>query len=169
MSAAAPPAWLSIARTKIGAREMPGPGSAAWIKSMWLALKGGAWFWGAYGQDDSKLPWCGAFVAWALQRAQCAYPVRYASAKAWLDWGEPCGADLGAVAVLLRDGGGHVGFVDAVSQDGRYIRLVGGNQGDAVSASWFSAGRVLGYRRPVGASLHDPAVMAVGNLSLSEA
>ncbi len=163
------PTWMTAARTKLGTRETPGPGFNAWIRSMWLGLRGGQWFWRTYGQDDSKLPWCGAFVAWAMQQAQHDYPARYASARAWLEWGEPCGADLGAVAVLQRPGGGHVGFVDAVSEDGRFVRLLGGNQGDAVSVAWFSASRVLGYRKPPGADLDDPAVMAVGAMSLSEA
>ena len=163
------PLWMTAARSKLGTREKPGPGVNAWIRSMWLGLRGGAWFWNHYGRDDTKLPWCGAFVAWAMQQAGHDYPARYASARAWADWGEPCGADLGAVAVLTRNGGGHVGFVDAVSEDGRHIRLLGGNQGDAVSLAWFSAGRVLGYRRPASVQLGAPAVMAVGPLSTSEA
>jgi uncharacterized protein (TIGR02594 family) len=163
------PLWITAARAKLGTRETPGPGVTAWIHQMWLGLRGGAWFWRHYGSDDSKLPWCGAFCAWAMQQARHDYPARYASARAWLDWGEPCGADLGAVAVLQRRGGGHVGFVDAVSADGRFVRLLGGNQGDAVSQAWFSASRVIGYRRPVGADLPAPAVLAVGPMSLSEA
>lgn len=163
------PGWVAAARAQLGKAEVPGPGFNAWVKAMWLGLKGGAWFWNAYGKDDSKLPWCGAFCAWALQQAGQAYPTRYASAKAWMDWGEACGADLGAVAVLHRSGGGHVGFVEAVSEDGRFIRLLGGNQGNAVSLAWFPASRVVGYRRPVAIELGDPAVMAVGALSISEA
>jgi len=162
------PLWMAAARSMIGTTETPGPGVTAWVRSMWQGLRGGAWYWRAYGQDDSKLPWCGAFCAWAMQQARQDYPARYASARAWMEWGEPCGADLGAVAVLQRPGGGHVGFVDAVSEDGLHIRLLGGNQGNAVSLAWFRASRVLGYRKPLSVELSDPAVVAVGPMSLSE-
>ena len=163
------PLWLSLLRTKIGTHELPGAGFNPWIRSLWMELKGGAWYWKAYGQDDSLLPWCGAACAWALQRSKQPFPVRYASALAWLDWGVACGPELGAVAILRRKGGGHVGFVDAVSPDGMYVRLVGGNQDDQVSARWFSFDRIEGYRKPPGVMLTAAAVLPAGQTSYSQA
>lgn len=163
------PEWLEHARSKIGTAEVPGPGFNPWIKNLWLGLRGGTWFWSAYGQDDSKLPWCGAFCAWAVLKAGHVHPAKYASALAWLGWGEPCGPELGAVAVMRRKGGGHVGFVDAVTPDGQYVRLVGGNQNDKVSAAWFSFDRIEAYRKPPGAVLVAAATLPLGTLSTSQA
>ena len=163
------PDWLNLARTRLGTSEVPGPGFNPWIKNMWLTLPGGAWYWKTYKQDDSLLPWCGGFCAWALQGAGHRFPQRYASALAWLDWGETCGPELGAVAVLKRKGGGHVGFVDAVSPSGQYVRLVGGNQNDKVSAEWFSFDKIEGYRKPPGVVLVAAATLPLGSLSTSQA
>ena len=136
---------------------------------MWMGLRSGAWYWNAYGKDDSKLPWCGAFCAWAMQQAKFDYPARYASARAWLDWGQACGQELGAVAVLRRAGGGHVGILDAITPDGGWVRLIGGNQGDAVSAEWFPVGSVIGYRKPAFVELEAPQILALGEISTSQA
>lgn len=161
--------WLDEARRHLGQREVPGPRSNGWIRDLWLSLPGGAWFWKTYGEDDTKLPWCGAFCAGVLQRCGIEIPKRYASALAWLEWGEDCGPGLGAVAVLTRQGGGHVGFVTAVSPDGQFVRLLGGNQDDGVTEAWFKAERVTGYRRPPGQSLGGTLFARVGSMSASEA
>lgn len=146
-------AWIAHAYTHIGQKEVPGPGVNAWIKSLWGSLKGGEWFWGQYGNDDSKLPWCGAFVAKCMQDSGFKIPERYASAKAWLEWGSPLSEPaVGAVVVFTRDGGGHVGFVVGADQRGR-LMVLGGNQGDAVSIAPFELSRVAGYRWPPGTEI----------------
>lgn len=170
MTAQSDPAWLAEARRHIGQREIPGPASNGWIRDMWLSLKGGAWYWRTYGEDDTELPWCGAFVARCMQAAGREYPARYASALAWASWGEAVpGPSYGAIAVLTRNGGGHVGIVTAVSRDGRRIQLLGGNQGDSVSEAWFNAERVAAYRVPQGYRAATAPVAAVGQMSRSEA
>lgn len=170
MTAPPDPGWLAEARRHIGQREVPGPASSGWIKSLWLGLKGGAWFWKHYGEDDTALPWCGAFVAHCMQAAGREFPARYASALAWASWGEAVpGPSYGAVAVLTRNGGGHVGFVTGVSRDGRRIKLLGGNQGDSVCEAWFNADRVTAYRVPPGYRAATAPVAAVGQMSRSEA
>jgi uncharacterized protein (TIGR02594 family) len=165
------PAWLIEARRHIGQREVPGPGSNAWIKSLWLRLPGGAWFWKHFGSDDSKLPWCGAFVASVMDTCGHQYPKKYASAKAWLDWGtwleHP---EVGCVVVFARDGGGHVGFV--VGRDlHKNLLVLGANQGDAVSIAAFRQDRVMGYRWPSDAMAPVAAALPLGaaDLSRSEA
>ena len=87
----------------LGQREVPGPGASAWIRSIWMGLRGGSWFWTSIGKgDDSKLPWCGAFVAHVFQGCHMEYAQRYASAKAWLEWGTKLSdAALGAVVVFV--------------------------------------------------------------------
>lgn len=135
-----------------------------------MGLRGGAWFWQHYGEDDTQLPWCGAFVAHCVAAAGVDYPARYASALAWSGWGEAVpGPVHGAVAVLTRNGGGHVGFVTGVSKDGRKVRLLGGNQNDQVCEAWFDTGRVTAYRVPPGHHAPRTAVAEVGSMSRSEA
>jgi|GEM_PF-3303539 len=164
------PTWLRTAREWIGQREVPGPASNSWIKDLWHRLRGGAWFWKHYGEDDSKLPWCGAFCAAVFDECGMPYPKQYASALAWRQWGEATPPRLGALAVLQREGGGHVGFVTARSPGHQYVQLLGGNQGDAVSLAWFPTWRVVAYRKPLAWGELPPApYREPGKLSESEA
>lgn len=165
--------WVEEARLYLGQREVPGPGSNGWIKAMWLSLRGGAWYWTHFGSDDSKLPWCGGFMAFVFQNVKIAIPSAYGRALAWLEWGQACGPAYGAVAVLARPGAGagHVGIVTAVSVDGSHVRLIGGNQGDGVTEAWFKTERVQGYRQPVGEMLGQTVYARVDTqrMSISEA
>jgi uncharacterized protein (TIGR02594 family) len=145
--------WIEEARKHIGQKEVAGVESNSWIKSIWFKLKGGAWFWTAYGEDDSKLPWCGAFAALCVQEAGIAPPKEYASAKAWLGWGvDMINPAYGCVVIFTRTGGGHVGFVVGIDAAGR-LMVLGGNQGDAVSIAPFARIRAAGYRWPTGVPL----------------
>jgi uncharacterized protein (TIGR02594 family) len=144
------PRWIIAARQRIGMKETPGPGSNSLIKAMWLKLKGGAWYWTHFGSDDSKLPWCGAFVAMTMDECGIAYPKNYASAKAWAEWGERLiGPAYGCIVVFDRAGGGHVGIVVGQDKFGRLL-VLGGNQGDAVSVVPFERARAIAYRSPPG-------------------
>lgn len=161
---------IEAARKYVGQKEVPGSGVNEWIKELWLGLPGGKWYWDTYGKDDSKLPWCGAFVARCCQDCGIPFPTKFAGALEWASWGEPAGgAMLGAVAVLKRSGGGHVAIVTGVSDDGQMVRLLGGNQNDAVNEAWFQIGRVTAWRKPVGAQLEKASVAKVSTLSHSEA
>lgn len=149
------PRWLTEARKHLGQKEVPGAASNPWIKAMWLKLKGGLWFWNAYGTDDSKLPWCGGFMAFCFDAVGIAYPAKYASAKEWLAWGTPLPQPIvGCVVIFDRAGGGHVGLVTGKTQDGR-LMVLGGNQKDGVCELPFDRARAIGYRWP----LPGPAVL----------
>jgi len=142
------PTWITEARKHIGEKEIPGAASSAWIHSIWLKLKGGAWMWKAYGGDDSKLPWCGAFVAFCLKEVEINPPDKYASAREWAFYGTPLvGPIPGCIVVFSRDGCGHVGFVVGVDEKNR-LMVLGGNQGDSVKISPFERNRVVSYRWP---------------------
>ena len=160
---------IQIARKYLGQKEVAGPASNPWIKKMWSALSGGDWFWKSYGSDDGKLPWCGAFVATVCKEAGLPYPKGFASAKSWQDWGQPCLPCQGCIAVLGREGGGHVGIVTGMTGDGKFVRLLGGNQGDAVSEAWFVTSRVIAYRRAVDVQMPAVQLASVGTMSSSEA
>jgi len=135
------PIWLAHARKYIGLKEVPGPKSnptiLAWLKS----LK--AWW------AEDATPWCGTFVAHCMQESKIVLPKHWYRAKDWLNWGVsvPLSAPtLGCIAVLGREGGGHVFIV--TKQNATYVWGVGGNQSDGVNEAKFLKSRVLGYRWP---------------------
>ena len=161
---------LTQARQYLGQKEKPGAASNPFIERVWLALPGGKWFWDSAQKDDGKVPWCGAFVAFLCHELGLDYPKRYASARSWAKWGQPATpAAYGSVAVLVRDGGGHVAITTGMSPDGKHVRLVGGNQGDAVTEAWFPIARVIAWRRMPDELLAESPIAALGALSKSEA
>lgn len=157
------PAYLTIARRDIGLREIKGPKHAGRIVQMLQRL--GAWW------RDDETPWCGVAVGAWLTAAGLPIPKHYYRALAWADYGNGLALPRqGAIAVLTRKGGGHVALVTGATPDYKHVRLLGGNQGDAVSEAWFPAARVTAYRVPLGISLEPRvALAALGALSTSEA
>jgi uncharacterized protein (TIGR02594 family) len=103
----------------------------------------------AYGGDET--PWCSAFVNWVMQKA--SYPATWkAYARSWLAYGERLDQPrYGAIVILWRDSPeswmGHVGFFVDRSGD-RAIKILGGNQNNAVNVAAYPRYRVLGYRWP---------------------
>lgn len=149
------PQWLEFAEQHIGQSEVPGAGSSVWIKNLWFALKGG-WLWKQYGEDDSRLAWCGAFVAFCLKAVDLPVPVAWYRASAYLEWGVKLEQPrLGCICVISRVGGHHVFFPVAISKDGKRIVGFGGNQSDKVRYSVFDATTVKGYRWPACVPLGD--------------
>ena len=135
--------WMAIARKELGIHETPGPKATARIveydKSTDLAA------------TSDEVAWCSSFANWVMQKAGY-HGTRSAWARSWLDWGrEPTDAEFweGVIVVLERGpNSGHVAFLEDWA-DGR-VKLLGGNQGDAVSLAWFPMDRVIGYRIPKG-------------------
>lgn len=156
------PNYLTAARRDIGLREIKGPKHAGRIVQMLARL--GAWW------RDDETPWCGVAVASWLSETGHQIPKHYYRALAWADYGDRCAGPLqGAIAVLSRKGGGHVGLVTGVTRDGKHVRLLGGNQNDAVNETWFPATRVTAYRLPAGAPRAVATVAPLGTISTSEA
>lgn len=156
------PAYLTAARRDIGLREIKGPKHAGRIVKMLQRL--GAWW------RDDETPWCGVAMAAWMAEAGYSYPKHYYRALAWSEWGRPTPGPMhGAVAVLKREGGGHVGIVTGVSPDGRHVRLLGGNQNDAVNEAWFAARRIVAYRGPRDENLSTAIKAPAGTMSKSEA
>lgn len=162
--------YLDVARAWLGVAEVKGGQSNPKIQALWLALPGGAWFWNHFGRDDSRLPWCGAFVAHVLVQSGFDIPKNYARALEWAHYGTLSSEwAIGAIAVLKRDGGGHVGFVTGINAPGTMVRVLGANQDDAVNERWFSVDRIAAVRQPVGIKLNLAPIAYVGELSKSEA
>jgi len=157
----AEPSYLTAARRDIGLREIRGPKHAGRILAMLQRL--GAWW------RDDETPWCGVAVGAWLSESGYVIPLHYYRALAWAEYGDRLpGPRQGAIAVLTRKGGGHVGIVTGVTLTGSHVRLLGGNQDDAVKESWFPAERITAYRAPHGVGLVAPVVGKVGTLSQSE-
>lgn len=156
------PKYIQIARRYLGLREIKGPQHNSVIVGWLRRLR--AWW------ADDETPWCGVAMAAWMSEAGLPYPKAYYRAMAWKEYGIPCAVPaLGAIAVLTRPGGGHVGIVTGVSRDRTKIRMIGGNQGDMVSESWFDAGRVAAYRLPPGGVAFPAPIASVGAMSSSEA
>ena len=105
---------------------------------------------GGVSLDPAVTAWCAAFVnATLAQSGQQGTGSNMA--RSFMNWGQ--GVDQpqpGDLAVFSRGDPngpfGHVGFFEGYNPDGT-IRVLGGNQGDAVSVSSYSPDRLLGFRR----------------------
>jgi uncharacterized protein (TIGR02594 family) len=92
--------------------------------------------------------WCGAFMDLVLKRT--GHRGGGNLAKAYASYGtRVSGPQVGAIAVLRRGGGGHVGVVSGVDPNGNPI-IVSGNHNRTVAESVYPAGRVTAYVLPGG-------------------
>ena len=136
--------WMPIAENEVGVEEVPGPGDnpriVEYLKSTNL---------GKPDNQNDETAWCSAFLNFCVEQAGLK-GTNSAWARSWLEWGkeQELGDDWkGCICVLERGPkSGHVGFL--VSYDENRVKLLGGNQGNAVSYAWFPMDRVLGYRVP---------------------
>jgi uncharacterized protein (TIGR02594 family) len=92
--------------------------------------------------------WCGAFMDLVLKRTGHAGGGNLA--KAYASYGtRVSGPQVGAIAVMGRRGGGHVGVVSGVDANGNPI-IVSGNHNHTVAESVYPAGRISAYVLPGG-------------------
>lgn len=108
---------------------------------------------GGQNLDPAVTSWCAAFVNATLAQSG-GQGTGKLNARSFLDWGEAVDQpQRGDVAVFSRGDPsgwqGHVGFFEGYDADGN-IRVLGGNQGDAVNVSSYGADRLLGFRRASG-------------------
>jgi len=136
------PVWMEIARREIGVKELPGPGDNPRVVEYHKAT--------TLRASEDAVPWCASFVSWCLESAgvESTFSAR---ARSYESWGKALARPLiGCVVVLSRGPNpaqGHVGFY-AGSHGPDHVKILGGNQGDAVSISAFPRRKVLGYRWP---------------------
>lgn len=149
------PEWLDIASNDIGNAESLGPNDSPFLRKV-LGKLNGIWLKGQ--------PWCGSAMAYWMEQCEIQYPKSFYRARSWATWGTACGPVLGAVVVFERGGGGHVGIVTGKDGNG-LLRVLGGNQDDAVRESWFEPAKVIAYRWPPGKALVEqvpPLMSAIG-------
>jgi len=106
------------------------------------------------GYHPRNVPWCAFWIGAKL--AESGRPhTGNGMARSYLRWGQDVGTNIddwkcGDIVIFWRgrvnDGvSGHVGIILKWSK--RYIYVLGGNQGDAVSIRRFSRAKLLGVRR----------------------
>lgn len=108
---------------------------------------------GGMNLDPATRAWCADFVNATLSQAGMK-GTGSGMARSFLEWGEEVQQpQRGDVAVFSRGDPngpfGHVGFFEGYNPDGS-IRVLGGNQGDAVSIANYGADQLLGFRRAPG-------------------
>jgi len=131
------------ARTELGVKETPGaaatPRIVEYAKHTTLRA------------TSDEVPWCSSFANFVTDTSGFK-GTGLANARSWLKWGVPIDKPvLGCVVVLKRGAppSGHVAFCDHEDISNGIVRVIGGNQGDAVKVSRFPVADVLGYRSPV--------------------
>lgn len=92
--------------------------------------------------------WCGAFMDMVLTRT--GHKGGGNLAKGYASYGRRVsGPQVGAIAVMGRKGGGHVGVVSGVDPNGNPI-IVSGNHNRTVAESVYPASRIQAYVLPGG-------------------
>ena len=90
--------------------------------------------------------WCGAFMDKVLR--ETGHSGGGNLAKGYLRYGHRVsGPQVGAIAVMGRKGGGHVGVVSGVDANGNPI-IVSGNHNHTVAESVYPRGRIIAYVEP---------------------
>jgi uncharacterized protein (TIGR02594 family) len=150
---------ISIARTYLGTKEIPGEADNPKIMEMYRTI----------GQDwvqHDELAWCAAFVGHCLELSG-VLSTRKLNARSYLAWGEKVDgvetAKEGDIVVFSRGASaveGHVAFFLKVA--GSSVEVLGGNQTNSVSIARFPKSRLLGIRRTIdGEAAQKPDLLVI--------
>lgn len=135
---------MKLARDLLGTREVSGPTGNPKIMEMYRSVCHD------WVKDDSTA-WCAAFVGHCLEKSGIR-STRLLTARSYLSFGqeiEPSKAREGDIVIFTRGHSawqGHVAFY--VSQTATQIRVLGGNQSNAVTMANYPKSRLIGVRRP---------------------
>lgn len=163
------PLWLTEAISRIGTLEAAGSKDNPTIVE-WAQELGGDI---AANYKHDSIPWCALFIDSCLHRVG-----QKSTGTLWAldyrDYGvKLSGPAVGAIAPMVRGGGGHVIFIVGRDRNGNYVG-VGGNQSDAVNIRSFPRERLKDFRWPSGPTLpltgwdNLPIISATGKVSLKE-
>ena len=93
--------------------------------------------------------WCARFMNMVLQHSGL-HGTGSDMASSFAHYGQRVsGPQIGAIAVMGRRGGGHVGVVSGIDASGNPI-VVSGNHGHRVAESVYPRGRIYAYVMPTG-------------------
>jgi uncharacterized protein (TIGR02594 family) len=133
--------WYDLALAEVGVKEVAGAGNSAAILGYFDDSQNA-------GVNQDSVAWCAAFVGAMLTRAGYK-PSGSLMARSYLSWGSPITTPRTGCIVVMKRGAppaGHVGF--AVEWNAASIKVLGGNQSNAVTVQSFARAGVLGYRWP---------------------
>lgn len=134
--------WMPIALAEVGVKEFPGNGDNPRIVEYLKSTNLGA----PYNSND-ETHWCSGFVNWCVERSGFE-GTDSAWARGWMNWGKKLTTPRrGCIAVFKREvNSGHVAFY--IGETATQIKVLGGNQSNAVNISNYPKSRLLGYRVP---------------------
>jgi uncharacterized protein (TIGR02594 family) len=93
--------------------------------------------------------WCARFMNMVLQR-EGYRGTGSDMARSFASYGQRVsGPQVGAIAVMARRGGGHVGIISGIDAQGNPI-MISGNNGNRVREAPVSRGRIYAYVMPTG-------------------
>jgi uncharacterized protein (TIGR02594 family) len=103
---------------------------------------------GGFGNPTGRGPlWCARFMNMVLERSG-HHGTGSDLARSFASYGQRVsGPQVGAIAVMGRRGGGHVGVVSGIDAGGNPI-VVSGNNGHRVREAPVSRGRIYAYVMP---------------------
>lgn len=129
---------------------------------------------GKFLGDPAKLPWCGDAIETAIVKTLPNEPVPNNPfwAQGWKDFGIDAGGPrVGAIGVIRWNAtSGHVGIVAAYDAARKRVLLLGGNQSNAITLSWFTLSSFIAFRWPKSYPMRAyPALRADGSSTGSHA
>ena len=118
--------WIAVAREEVGVKEITGKDHNPKIIEYHSFTSGNF--------KDDETPWCSSFVNWVMSQVGIK-GTNSAGAYSWKNWGKKLDKPAyGSLAVVNKNGTGHVGFVVAVTKNNNLV-ILGGNQKDEVRYS----------------------------------
>jgi uncharacterized protein (TIGR02594 family) len=135
------PPWMAEMYRKKGLHEVRDNAAL----SAWLRI-------GKFLGNPARLPWCGDAIESAIVKTLPDEPVPDNPfwAQGWANFGHKAGpADIGAIGVIRWSAkAGHVGIVAEYDARRRRVKLLGGNQSNAITLSWFPLDKFIAFRWP---------------------
>jgi len=102
---------------------------------------------GPHNPTHHRSLWCAAFMNFVLERTGHR-GTGSDMARSFASYGHRVsGPRVGAIAVMTRRGGGHVGVVSGFDSSGNPI-IISGNYGNRVRESTYAGGRIYAYVMP---------------------
>lgn len=150
--------YMQVASALVGTKEVKGAADNPKIMAMYKAV-GHDWV------EHDEVAWCAAFVGYCLETAGIR-STRALNARSYLNFGtkvELADAKEGDIAVFSRGTSSHQGHVAFfLKATPTQIKVLGGNQSDAVTIANYPKARLLGIRRPFAdAPAATPTVLSI--------
>jgi len=135
------PPWMAEMYRRKGLHEKRDNGSLTqWLRS------------GRFLGNPAKLPWCGDAIETSFARTLPDEPLPDNPfwAQSWAKFGIKANPyDIGAVGVIRwSPRSGHVGLVAGFDSKRQKVLMLGGNQSDAITLSWFPLAKFIAFRWP---------------------